>query len=97
MEKLEIKIYDPEGLHARPASRLVSLCLSFKSDIIISYGGIEANGKNITEVLALGAEKGDLLRVVISGSDEKEASSALEYMLSGTSAKEVGQERYENH
>jgi phosphotransferase system HPr (HPr) family protein len=75
----------------------VSLCLSFKSDIIISYGGIEANGKNITEVLALGAEKGDLLRVVISGSDEKEASSALEDMLSGANAKEVGRERYEDH
>jgi phosphocarrier protein len=94
MKKLEININDPEGLHARPASRLVSLCHSIKSDVTINFGGTSANGRNITEVLALGAEKGDLIRVLISGSDEEGALSALKEMLAGNIAGKEGSEHY---
>lgn len=81
MIKLDIKIKDPEGLHARPASRLVRFCHSFESDIMIGFRGTKANGKNITEVLSLGAEKGDVISFFIKGSDEEEAGTALSKML----------------
>jgi phosphocarrier protein len=97
MKKLEININDPEGLHARPASRLVSLCHSIKSDVTLSFGGNSANGKNITEVLALGAEKGDLIRMSISGRDEEEVLAALKEMLAGNTAGEEGGEHYGGH
>jgi len=40
MLSVEIKINDVEGLHARPASRLVGLCHRFDSRIMIlsSFG-----------------------------------------------------------
>jgi phosphocarrier protein HPr len=81
MKKLDISIKDPEGLHARPASRLVRLCHSFESDIMIRFAGTEANSRNITEVLSLGAEKGDIISFVIKGSDEEEAVPALLEMM----------------
>jgi phosphocarrier protein HPr len=81
MKKLDIRIKDPEGLHARPASRLVRMCHSFQSEIMLHFRGAGANGKNITEVLSLGAEKGDIISFVIRGSDEEDAAAALLEMM----------------
>ena len=77
MLSVEIKINDVEGLHARPASRLVGLCHRFDSRIMISAQGIEADGKNITEVLGLGVEMGNTLTVSVNGKDEAEAEKAI--------------------
>ncbi len=77
METFKIKIQNSEGLHARPASRLVRLCRRFDSDITLNYGNVEANAKNVTEVLCFGAEKGDELIIKITGKDESEAKEAL--------------------
>ena len=83
MKILDIIITDPEGLHARPASRLVGLCHNYDSDITINSNGIKANGKNITEVLALGAEKDDRIEIEISGNDESAAKHALGDLFGG--------------
>jgi phosphotransferase system HPr (HPr) family protein len=89
MKTFRIKIKNSEGLHARPASGFVSLCHKFISDIKIVYGGIVADGKNITEVLGLGIEKGDYLNVKIRGKDEQEAERALKnFFLSVNSGAE---------
>ena len=78
MKLLKINIQNSEGLHARPASRLVELCHKFDSRIIILIGNTIADAKNITEVLSLGAEKGTQLTVKITGKDELRAKEVLE-------------------
>ncbi|MGM0365633.1 MAG: HPr family phosphocarrier protein [Actinomycetota bacterium] len=70
MKQFAIKVKNSEGLHARPASRLVQLCHNYRSDVHISFGRIQANAKNITEVLSLGVEDGDSIEVTINGRDE---------------------------
>ncbi len=82
MRTFRIKIVHNEGLHARPASRFVSLCHKFISDIKIVNGDLTADGKNITEVLSLGIEKGDYLTIDIRGKDEQEAEIALKKLFS---------------
>ncbi|MCJ7471606.1 MAG: HPr family phosphocarrier protein [Actinobacteria bacterium] len=77
MRSVEIKINNKEGLHARPASRLVALCHRFGSAIMISTQEAAADGKNITEVLCLGAEMGDTLTIKIDGKDEARAEKAI--------------------
>ena len=77
MRSIEIKVNNIEGLHARPASRLVGLCHRFGSDIMISTQEAAADGKNITEVLSLGAEKGNTLIIKIDGKDEAGAEKAI--------------------
>jgi len=81
MEMLKVKIQNSEGLHARPASRLVSLCHRFDSNITLIFADIKVNGKNITEVLGLGAEKGDELIIKATGKDESEAKEALKKLF----------------
>jgi len=81
MKTFKIIIQNSEGLHARPASRLVSLCHRFDSNITLDSGDMEANGKNVTEVLGLGAEKGARLTIKITGKDELKAKEALKKLF----------------
>jgi len=77
MRSVEIKVNNIEGLHARPASKLVRLCHRFGSAIMISTQEAAADGKNITEVLSLGAEMGNTLTIEIDGKDEAGAEKAI--------------------
>ncbi|GAH02568.1 unnamed protein product [marine sediment metagenome] len=83
MKIFKINIQNSEGLHARPASRLVELCHRFDSSIILSSQETEADGKNITEVLGLGAEMGRTLTIRITGKDETETEKAIKDFFSG--------------
>ena len=65
------------GLHARAASKLVSVASKFESDIQIDKEGYIVNGKSIMGVLMLAAPKGMNLRLIIDGADEKQATEEL--------------------
>ncbi len=78
MLKYTAKIIDPIGLHARPASIVVSIASKFKSESYIYVGKNKANLKSIMNIMALGAKKGDEITVEVSGEDEKETISAIE-------------------
>lgn len=77
MISIEVKLNNIEGLHARPASKLVGLCHRFESIIMISNHVASADGKNITEVLGLGSEMGDTLTIEINGKDEACAEEVI--------------------
>jgi len=69
------------GLHARAAAKLVQLNEQFDSNIMISKGSVEANGKSILGVLLLAAPVGTELTFKVNGSDEKEAVAAIENLI----------------
>ena len=79
----EIKIINPLGLHARAAAQLVRLAGKFNSKIIIKRpdNNIIADAKSILSVLTLAAAKGTNLIFEIEGTDEQEASQALENLV----------------
>ncbi len=81
MLKKEIKVLNKLGIHARPAALLVRLASTFSSDIYISKGGQEVNGKSIMGVMMLAAELGSIITVSIEGNDEKEAMRAIEELI----------------
>lgn len=81
MVKWEYAIQDPEGLHARPASKLVMKALKFKSDIRVSVCQKAADAKNILELLALGVNQHDRILVQVMGEDEAEALEAVRETL----------------
>ncbi|PKM65613.1 MAG: HPr family phosphocarrier protein [Firmicutes bacterium HGW-Firmicutes-2] len=72
MKSFTIIVPFEEGLHARPASQLVKVCQSAKSDIKIIKGTTEVNPKSILGILTLGAKYNDTLTMEISGEDEDE-------------------------
>jgi len=81
MIKHKIKIINELGLHARAASRLVQIAQQFSSDIQLSNGSVDANGKNIMSVLLLAASRNSTIDLRIDGDDELEALNALSNLI----------------
>lgn len=85
MKEIEIEIKNEQGLHARPAGRLVNLVKSYDGDIKIIYevknSKIEVNAKNIFEVMSLGAEKGSKLLFKINGNEEDKISNEIRELI----------------
>jgi phosphotransferase system HPr (HPr) family protein len=72
-----VRIANPHGLHARPASSIVEKALDFDAEVTIVAGERHANAISITQVIALGATVGDEVTVSASGDDAEEAVNAV--------------------
>lgn len=80
MQRLELRIPNRLGLHARPAAKLVQLANRFASTIQIIYKNKKANAKSILGVLMLAAGHGAKIIFEIEGPDEMEAAKAIEQL-----------------
>jgi phosphocarrier protein HPr len=70
-------IVNPEGLHARPAARIVRLANSFAAEIALGKDGLDVNGKSIMGVMMLAAECGSSITIRADGPDAEQAVQAL--------------------
>ena len=79
--KKKIKIKNPQGLHARPASIFVRIANKFESEVTVKKGAEKVNGKSIMGLLALAAGEGNVVDLEISGPDSEQAMRELESFL----------------
>jgi phosphocarrier protein HPr len=73
----EATIVNQDGLHARPAARIVRLANSFSADIELAKDGVGVNGKSIMGVMMLAAECGSSITIRATGPDAEQAVEAL--------------------
>jgi phosphotransferase system HPr (HPr) family protein len=73
----QVVIIDRLGLHMQPATKLVTLARSFRSDIRVIAKQTTADGKSLLELLVLAIEYGTTLDFVAHGPDAEEAVAAL--------------------
>lgn len=84
MIEREATIVNQEGLHARPAARIVRLANGFTAEIQLAKDGLEVNGKSIMGVMMLAAECGSSILIRADGPDAEQAVQALaELVASG--------------
>lgn len=81
MKKIEVEVRNEKGLHARPVSVLVTEASKYTSDISAIKDGVGHNCKSIVSILKMGASKGDILTIEISGEDEEKAATVLKEMF----------------
>ncbi|MCH5585379.1 phosphocarrier protein HPr [Shimazuella sp. AN120528] len=81
MKEKTFTVIEEAGIHARPASLLVSNASKFSSEINIEYKDKKANLKSIMGVMALGIKKGETIKITAEGSDEDDAIVKLEELL----------------
>ena len=76
----------PSGLHARPASHLAEVANRFLSDCSVTNlrNGLVANAKSVLGVIAADIRHQDRCVLLVSGSDEHLAQSALKQFLENT-------------
>jgi len=77
LKRIELKILNEYGLHARPASRLANIANQFKCDIRLVNDGKEINAKSVMNLLLLAAGKGSVISFIFDGEDEDLAADAL--------------------
>jgi phosphocarrier protein HPr len=77
MIELQATIVNQDGLHARPAARIVRLANTFDAEIELSKDGVEVNGKSIMGVMMLAAEFGSSITIRANGPDAEQAVAAL--------------------
>lgn len=84
MKKVNVKLLNEEGLHARPATQFSKMAMKFKCDIELFKNGdmINAfNPKSILSILSMGAIKGDELTIIANGEDEEEAVKKIKELI----------------
>ena len=79
--KKKIKIRNPQGLHARPASLFVKIANRFESEVTVRKGKEAVNGKSIMGLMTLAANQGSVLELEASGLDAEQAMAQLEQFL----------------
>ncbi|QWB96665.1 HPr family phosphocarrier protein [Mycoplasmatota bacterium] len=71
------------GIHARPATRLVNLAMSFQSEVELQAMGKTVNLKSIMGLMSLGIYKGEEVTIKAEGEDEEKAIALLsDFMIS---------------
>jgi len=77
MEKVQIKIINKLGLHARAASKLSSTCAKFASKVTVTKDSKAVDGKSIMSLMLLAAPMGTALEITCTGADEQEELKAI--------------------
>lgn len=81
MIEKNITIVNSTGIHARPASQLVKLINTFKSDVKIVSENKTANAKSIINIMSMGLIQGSEITVRVDGEDEKAAMEGIENFI----------------
>lgn len=81
MKVIKVKIVDPIGLHARPASKFSAEASKYKSNIQVMLNGRTGNAKSVINLMALGVRCGSEIEIQATGIDEKEAIDGIKQLL----------------
>jgi phosphocarrier protein len=78
-----LTIVNKLGLHARAASKFVTIANTFQADVFLSVGDREVNAKSILGVMMLAASKGTHVTLRCTGNQCDAAYDALAALVAG--------------
>ena len=70
-----------QGLHARPVVEIARIAGAYESAVTISCGDRSTPGDDMMGLMALSANRGDELTIMVDGPDERAAAEALKGVL----------------
>ena len=79
--KAEVEIKNADGLHMRPAMQFVDIANQFESDVTVSNGENNVDGKSIMQMSMLAATCGTELKITARGPDGQQAIDALRELV----------------
>lgn len=77
MTQQTITIQNQLGLHTRAAAKLVDVAKRYESKIELVFRNRMIDCKSIMNVITLGAQKDDVLELIVTGNDETEALASI--------------------
>lgn len=77
-KNIQIAVPNKQGLHARPAAKLIEIVNRFDATALVSVNGKKpVSASSISQVGTLGAKKGEVLDFVLFGKDADQLEKAL--------------------
>jgi phosphotransferase system HPr (HPr) family protein len=73
----QLTLLNTQGLHARAAAVFVRALRGLNAQVQVSWEGRTVNGRSMLDLMTLGAPRGSVLEVQISGADADAALAAL--------------------
>lgn len=70
-------VRNPNGLHVRPAAKLVEVLAPFAADLLLEKNGQCVNPRSLNQLAILQVRKGDTIRLLASGQQAGEALDAF--------------------
>jgi phosphotransferase system HPr (HPr) family protein len=77
----ETTVGPEEGIHGRPAARILKAAKGFSSQIVLVKGDREVNAKSIIKITGF-ARKGEKVTIRAEGEDAEQAVETLAEMIS---------------
>ncbi len=77
MVRKKVTIYNPTGLHLRPAGIFCNTANQFACKVSFEYDDMIANAKSVLSVLGACIKKGDRITLICEGEDEEEALKTM--------------------
>lgn len=81
MAQRETTVGPEEGIHGRPAARILKAAKGFSSQIVLVKGDREVNAKSIIKITGF-ARKGEKVTIRAEGEDAEQAVETLAEMIS---------------
>ena len=81
MARVEVRIINKLGMHARASAKLAQLAGSYKCEVWLSRNGRRVNAKSIMGVMMLAAGKGASITIEAEGYDAEAALAALQKLV----------------
>ncbi len=84
MEKINLKIKNEQGLHARPSTKFVEITQRYKGDVKVIFNDEEVDAKNVMGLMLLAISKNDEFVVTAdlnNPNKEKELLDELKYLV----------------
>ncbi len=81
MQKLEVRIVNKLGLHARASAKLTQAAARFPCAVHLSRNGRRVNAKSIMGVMMLAAGIGATVEIETDGPEEEAALAALAKLI----------------
>lgn len=73
----QLTLLNSQGLHARAAATFVRALSGLNADVQVSWEGRTVNGRSMLDLMTLGAPRGSVLDIQVSGADARTALDAL--------------------
>jgi phosphocarrier protein HPr len=72
-----VRVTNELGLHTRPASAIVKLLQTTKSEVLFTYKKDTVNARSILSILMLAAKKNARIHIRVTGEDAEEVVEKL--------------------
>jgi phosphotransferase system HPr (HPr) family protein len=76
----EVAIDNPLGFHVRPVQRFADLAQVFESDVEVELRGATVPGKSVMNLMSLGGQQGDVLKITARGRDARQCVEVLRFL-----------------